>query len=586
MSALTLNNISFSRGSDPLFENLSLSIRSGDRIGLVGHNGSGKSTLMSLIVGDESPDEGEIQMPRGQRIALVEQFVPSQLLSLPLEQAVLNALSTNHQHNERYRAETLLHQLNFRVDQWSVALGSLSGGEQNLALLARALLVEPELLLMDEPGNHMDVLALNNLRSFLCSDYRQPFLMISHDRELLDTCCNRTVFLRDKQVYSFDMPYEAAKAALQEQDEQAAHSRQTEQKEIDRLQASAKRLAQWGKVYDNENLSRKAKVIQQRAERLRDDRTFVSKGSGLDLKLQSDTIRAKSVLTLEGLKVTTPDASRLLLECEFHRIKPGDRIALLGKNGVGKSSTLNRILNAFTSPDDSIRFNPNASLGFYDQELREFASNSGRFDWLRDRVDGADERIKHVLLEAGVAFTDFSRPVNTLSGGECARLMFMLFRLNQPNFLILDEPTNHIDVEGREQLEQQLIDSGATLLITSHDRRFIERIASRWWWINQESVREVHDLETFYTAITDDPQIKAHGAGQDDSLETNSDSQVLSEDKALERIETLEKLLTEDRARKKKFQKPAKQHAWEMELNQLWSSLTPTAPPSPKPDQS
>jgi ATPase subunit of ABC transporter with duplicated ATPase domains len=187
MSALLhVYNLTFSRRSELLFENLNFSIRPGDRIGLVGHNGSGKSTLLALITGSEQPDHGEIRMPRGQRVGLVEQFVSSHLLDYSLEQAVLAALNAEQRLSEAYRVHALLQELGFTTDHLTVALGSLSGGEQNLALFARALLSEPQLLLMDEPGNHMDIVALTRLQRFLAASCPYPFLLISHDRELRD----------------------------------------------------------------------------------------------------------------------------------------------------------------------------------------------------------------------------------------------------------------------------------------------------------------------------------------------------------------------------------------------------------------
>ena len=215
MSALLhLSNLTFSHRSQPLFDHLNFTIRPGDRIGMVGHNGSGKSTLLSLIVGVEQPDQGEIWMPRGLRLGVVEQFVPQPLLGKTLEQAVLEVLLEEQRSTDLYRVHTLLESLSFRSEQRRLGLDSLSGGEQNLALLARALVGEPDLLLMDEPGNHMDIVALARLQCFLSAQCPYPFLLISHDRELLDNTCNRTVFLRDKTLYSFALPYENARGRV------------------------------------------------------------------------------------------------------------------------------------------------------------------------------------------------------------------------------------------------------------------------------------------------------------------------------------------------------------------------------------
>ena len=576
MSAiLQLKNILFSQSTKPLFRDLNLAISRGDRIVLVGHNGSGKSTLFSLLSKQLTPDEGEIVHPRGLQFGLVEQFIPENLSGQSLEQAVLDALPTESRLVQLYRVQTLLNSLGFSSQQLGLSIDKLSGGQQNLALVARAMIVEPELLLMDEPSNHMHVIALGHMKNYLLNHRNLTFLFISHDRDLLDDCCNRTCFLRDLKIMNFDLPYAKARIALAEYDETAGHRRRKEEQELNRVKTSARRLALWGKTFDNAKLSKKARSMGKRVEKLEQNITELTRGSGLDLNLETNSLSSKTVLTLESLNVSTPDQQYHLLDCEFLVARPGDRIALLGENGTGKSTTLNRIMAEYASPvKKAIRLNPNVSLIYYDQELRQFAHSCGRFDWLRDRVEVSDEEIKRVLIQAGVSFQEFDQPVNKLSGGEKARMMFSLIRLMKPNLLILDEPTNHIDIEGREQLEEQLIDAGTTLVITSHDRRFLENIATRFWVIRDEKLTELQSLQEFYDNLGSENRgfggnaLAAHSPDRGSSAEGKS-----LEDECLQRIERLETLLQADKNRKTKFQKPEKQRQWEEELEQLWQQL-------------
>ncbi|MCP4333626.1 MAG: ABC-F family ATP-binding cassette domain-containing protein [Gammaproteobacteria bacterium] len=576
MSAiLQLKNILFTQPTKPLFRDLNLSISRGDRIGLVGHNGSGKSTLFSLLNKQLTPDEGEIIHPKGLQFGLVEQFVPRNLSGQSLEQVVLDALPRESRLVEFYRVQSLLNSLGFSAQQLRLSIDKLSGGQQNLALVARAMIVEPELLLMDEPSNHMDVMALGHMKNYLLSHRHLTFLLISHDRDLLDDCCNRTCFLRDLKIVNFDLPYTKAKIALAEYDATAGHRRRQQEQELNRVKTSARRLALWGKTFDNSKLSKKARSMEKRVEKLEQDMTVLTRGSGLDLNLETNSLNSKTVFTLEGLSVSTPDQQYHLLDCELLIAKPGDRIALLGENGSGKSTTLNRIMEEYARPvRNAIRLNPNVSLIYYDQELRNFAQTCGRFDWLRDRVEVSDEEIKRVLIQSGVGFQEFDHPVNKLSGGEKARMMFLLIRLVKPNLLILDEPTNHIDLEGREQLEEQLIDTGTTLIITSHDRRFLENVATRFWAIRAEKLTELQLLQEFYDNLGSENRgyglntLAAHSQDMDSSAEGQS-----LEDECLQRIERLETLLQADRKRKPKFQKPEKQRQWEEEMEQLWRQL-------------
>ena len=185
--------LSYSLGTKLLFDQLSLAINRGDRIGLVGHNGAGKTSLLKLLAGEAQADAGEITRRRDLQVAVVEQFVPSALRELSLHQAVLSVLPEDQRLD--YQADAILSALGFTAEQMATPVEQLSGGQQNLALLARAQISQPDVLLMDEPGNHMDVSAMAALRRFL-DQTRLTYVMISHDRDLLDDCCSRTVFLR------------------------------------------------------------------------------------------------------------------------------------------------------------------------------------------------------------------------------------------------------------------------------------------------------------------------------------------------------------------------------------------------------
>ena len=578
MSALLqLIDLCFSHSHRELFQRINLTVNDGDHIGLVGHNGSGKSTLLALVNGQEEADHGEIRKKRNLKIATVEQFLPTSLADKTLHSATLAVLPHEEQQIQSYRVDLILEQLGFDSSSFEIPVLGLSGGQQNLLLFARATLKDPELLLMDEPGNHMDIWAMTQLQTYLGSQTTCPFVLISHDRSLLNRVCNRTVFLRDQKLYQFDLPYESAREELIEQDANAEKARALEEKEISRLQASAKRLMNWHKVYDNEDLARKSKAIQRRADKLEAEKTFVSHGSGLKLELDSDKLNSKQVLAIDGLTIYTADEKRALLTIDQLVLKPGDRIALLGINGVGKSSTLNTIRAYFDGtkpPSDKIRFNPNTKLAFYDQELGELDSKESRYDWLIKRNSSDDRSVKMTLLNAGVPFDEFNRVVGNLSGGEKARMMFALFRLKRPNFLILDEPTNHIDLQGKEELEQELVQSECSLLITSHDREFVDRIANRYLLIDEEQLVEIHDPEIFYASLRgSDSRKNRKNALEDDSNVGGIETLNASEDELLELIVALEQKLQADQARKPKHQKPELQTRWQNELTVLYKKI-------------
>ncbi|MCP5180382.1 MAG: ABC-F family ATP-binding cassette domain-containing protein [Pseudomonadales bacterium] len=573
MSLLSVRDIACQAGTKHLFDGLSFHLEAGDHIGLVGHNGSGKTTLLRLLCGDLLPDSGQIDRQRGLRIGVVEQFLPPALESGDVLRAVIDALDIERRDDGAWQAELLLGELGIDQMLHGRPIASLSGGQKNLVLLARAMMGDPELLLLDEPGNHMDAQAIAQLKNYLGGAAVPAFLMISHDRDLLDSVTNRTLWLRDQRCYSFALPYSRARGALQAADTAAEQARASEEKEIARVRASAKRLAVWGRLYDNESLSRKARSMERRAARLEAEVTFVSAGSGLSLGVDTEAARVRQLFTLEDAEIQSP-GGQVLFQTRTLVFRPGDRVALLGVNGAGKSSLVRALLTAHALPageQTTLRFNPTVRIGYFDQELAGFDGPESVIDWLRPRTRQDDGAITRALIRAGVAYADHTRPVKVLSGGEKARLILLTFQLEQPNLLIMDEPTNHIDLAGKEELEADLLENGVSLLFTSHDQRFIENVATRYWWIREGALREVHDPAEYFAVMGESrPAFDQTSATVREPVRRAGQNS----DALLERVVELEELLAADRARNPRHQKPALQARWEAELAALLSQLT------------
>ena len=565
------HRISHAMGTKQLFNHLDISINSKDRIGLVGHNGSGKSTLLSILNGGETPDEGDLSYNSTLKLETVEQFIDDSLLPLTLVDALGIKLAEDERAYSEYKLPKLLHELGFTEDEHEFCVNDLSGGQQNRLMFARALINEPNLILFDEPTNHLDLATLVQFENLLNS-LDIAFLLISHDRQFLDSVTNKTIFLRDQRSYSFALPYSRAKSKLDKQDEAAALRLKEEEKDIKSLKASAKRLAEWGKVYDNEKLARKAKTMGKRIEKLEEAKTFVTKGSALNLTLDVSLSHANRMLQLENRSIKSPgDQPTDLFFIEDFFIRPGDRVALLGHNGVGKTTLIKLITDTFDADPQSelVKFNPQCDLGYYDQELEILDPAWSLVEALRHCCDRTEGEYKTSLIKAGFPYLDIEKKVKVLSGGEKARLMFLIIKLNEPNFLILDEPTNHIDIQGKEQLEKQLLENNATLLITSHDRRFVDNIADRYVLIENGLLRELNGPAAFYKQNVS--RKRERQLSSSDKHISNADAE--SEDQMLQRIIELESLLANDRDRKPKFQKIANQEKWLAELNTLNSQL-------------
>lgn len=566
---LTAHSLRIDSPFGPVLNALSFTLKKGDRIGLIGHNGCGKSTLLKALDGTLAPAEGVVTRAARCLLARVEQHLPDELHQQTLLEALLARLPEAERESSAWRAQALLANMGFAEAAWSLTAGSLSGGQHTRLLLTRALIVSPDLLLLDEPGNHLDLPTLLWLEQFLAR-WNGSFILVSHDSALLDSVTNRTWILRDGQLQAFDLPCTQARAALAARDESDALRHKAEQKEIDRVTASAKRLATWGQVYDNEDLARKAKQMEKQVARLKEEQTELAQGSRWRLTLSGDALAADRLLELENLAVSAAPDAPTLFTLPLARLKSGDRVALLGHNGCGKSSLLRLLWRQWQTAQTvpGVTFHPRVSLGYYDQSLHQLPDNATLLEALEPFAPELQQR-KLALISAGFPWARHGQRVDTLSGGERSRLLFVGLSLARYSLLMLDEPTNHLDMEGKEALAQTLQTFAGGLLLVTHDRTLMEASCNRFWLVEDGGLSEWHNMEALMARLRAAPTQEAMDVADAVTApsETNSDAHLL------ERLIELEARLNADLERKPRHQKPALQAEWRKEIAHLSAAL-------------
>ncbi|TNV17945.1 ABC-F family ATP-binding cassette domain-containing protein [Buttiauxella sp. B2] len=564
---LTAQSLSLDTAFGPLLADITFTLKKGDRLGLIGHNGCGKSTLLKLLDGTISANSGSVTRAHHCLLARVEQHLPEDLHTLTLLDAVMARLSDAQQHTEGWRAQALLASMGFDETAWQLTAGTLSGGQHTRLLLARALITQPDLLLLDEPSNHLDLPTLLWLEQFL-RNWSGSFVLVSHDQHLLDNVTNGTWILHDYGLSFFQLPCSAARAALVERDKTDAHRHQAEQKEIDRISASAKRLATWGRVYDNEDLARKAKQMEKRVDKLKDNQTELSAANLWQLILKGEALPADRLLEIENLAVSPAPECPPLFNLPIQRLKSGDRVAIIGRNGCGKSSLLRLLWQHYQQQQDetAIRLHPRVDMGYYDQTLHQLRDGDTLLEALEPFAALTERDRKMALISAGFVWLRHGQTVSTLSGGERSRLLFVGLTLARYSLLLLDEPTNHLDMEGKEALADTLQNYAGGVLLVTHDRTLIAKSCNRFWLIDNGELSEWHSLEGLYAQLTgENPQITPP------SRQTELMSCVVHSetDAWLERLVKLEEKLAQDLSRKQSHQKPALQQQWRKEIEML-----------------
>lgn len=498
MSLIALKDLSLTRGA-PLFAGLTLAIAKGDCLGLIASNGRGKSSLLRILAGHDEPTAGSVIRARGLVAAVAPQDPPEHLLRLSFHDAVRDALDTEAAQAESWRVDILLDDLAVEEGLRNRIVQDLSGGWQRTMLLARAAITEPDLMLLDEPTNHLDIGRIGVLERFLATRSRDCAVVVaSHDRAFLDAVTNRTLFLRPEESADFALPYSRALAALDERD--AARERQfgNDMRKVRALRQQAAKLKNIGINSGSDLLVVKTKQLSQRAdkleERARPAHRELSAGA---IRLSNSGTHARALVSIRETVITTPDG-RVLFRTGKLWIEKGDRVALLGANGSGKTRLLGRLRAALAGDDADIRGAASLRVGYADQALSQLDAYRTPWEAVKQASDVADQLARSLLAGAGIAIDAQTAPLARLSGGQRARLAMLLLRLARPNFYLLDEPTNHLDIEGQDMLEGELTEQGAACLLVSHDRAFVRAVATRIWVIDNKRLVEVDDPDPVF----------------------------------------------------------------------------------------
>ncbi|HWA23980.1 MAG TPA: ABC-F family ATP-binding cassette domain-containing protein [Caulobacterales bacterium] len=500
-AVLGIENGMFSHGAAPVFENVTFMLDD-SRTGLVGENGAGKTTLLKCLTGEADLNRGQIVRSSSLHFAYLAQDIPDELQKLTVRQVLERSLSRVQSHDD-WKIDVLLDEMHIPYEDGERLFSTFSGGWQRLMLIAAATsLEEPDILILDEPTNHLDIAHLNRLEDWLLNNTRVPMLIVSHDREFLNKITNRTIFLRPDGAHVFKAPFAQAREELLQRDEANAKQRHLEEKEIDRLHKMAMRYKAWGVL--NSNFHKRQKATEKRIDRLQAERTDAYVAKDRELKLSDTGLEAKVALRLENLTVTTPDKSRVLYKIERLLIHPGDRIALLGANGAGKTMLLNAIAAAYDPKREHydslspIRFSPSAKTVFFDQRMKQLPLDITPLAYVTDGNVVSRSNAAAVLAKAGFSYERSQNPIKGLSYGERSRLIFLRMRLLAPNFYLLDEPTNHLDIEGQEDLETQLEEAEVACLFVSHDRFFTRNAATRFMEIRNGKLVAIEDSDEFF----------------------------------------------------------------------------------------
>ncbi|MBP2016395.1 ribosomal protection-like ABC-F family protein [Anaerococcus degeneri] len=515
MNVLNVSNLAKSYPNKEIFSGLSFNLEKGDKAGLVGLNGAGKSTLFNILTGRLRPDDGKIFIPQDVKVGYLEQILSldsdmtiydyclsvfeglikleadirdlEKKMSIETDPDKLAAIMDEYTrksetyHNKNGYAieselEGTLSAMGFAKADFNKKISDLSGGQKARVELAGLLLEKPDLLLLDEPTNHLDIKAINFLETFI-KNYKGTAIIISHDRYFLDATVNRMMVLENGRLSSYAGNYTTFMAQRKKDMEVRIHQYKSQQKEIERQEEIIDRLKNLG------GSKRKRGISQSRSrQKLLDKMERIEKpielADTMNLKFTPRIQSGMDVLKVEDLRMSF-DGEEIFKNISFD-IYRNERAAIIGDNGVGKTTLFKIVLGELYQDGGKAKMGEAVNVGYFDQEQKSLNIENTIFDEIRETFPMLTNfEIRSYLAKFMFYDTDVFREISELSGGERARISLLKLMISDCNFILMDEPTNHLDIDSKEILEDAILDFEGTLLIISHDRYFLNKIASK-----------------------------------------------------------------------------------------------------------
>lgn len=493
-------------GGNTIFSNISFSVPDNARIGLVGPNGAGKTTLLKIMTGQQEPTSGQFTINKGLKVGYIAQEnaldedktiwdemltvfdnlieknkritkMQEQIAEHPEDEDLLKrydqlAYDFEQEGGFTYQAEikSILNGFNFKENTWQKVIGTLSGGEKTRLAFVKLLLQKPPVLLLDEPTNYLDLDTLDWLEAFL-KNYQGAIITVSHDQYFLDHLANQIFELNFGKLTTFKGNYSqyVKERELMNNQQEAAYEKQQEKikKEEEFIQKNLVRASTTKRAQSRRKALDKMERIKPPKHKQK-----------VRINFTSDRPSGKEVLIAKDLTIGYPDKT-MVSDIDF-QVNKNDRVAIIGPNGIGKSTLLKTIMKKIEPKDGSIKYGASLDIGYYDQELQSLDPSKTVLDTIWDRHKTMPEKdVRSILASFLFTAEDIDKTVGQLSGGQKARLTLTILSLEKDNFLLMDEPTNHLDIEAKEVLEQALNTYDGTLLFVSHDRYFINELANK-----------------------------------------------------------------------------------------------------------
>jgi ATPase subunit of ABC transporter with duplicated ATPase domains len=514
MIECSINSLIKYYGANKIFENISFELHSNERVGLIGQNGCGKTTLMKILMGIEDYHGGNISFRKGSRVGYLDQIFKCpkdttviEILEMPFEDIFniklelqnfeerLKTLSGEELEIEMksygllmeefercggYTMETNINKVCsglFIPDDFRKKLfEQLSGGEKTRVLLAKLLLENPDILLLDEPTNHLDIESIEWLEEFLLG-YNGTVLMVSHDRSFLDKVANRIIELEPIGTKIYDGNYSYYVDEKQRRFELEYNAYINNQRKIEKMEQQIERYRIWGVMRDSEKMYKRAKELEKRLEKVEVLDKPTLEDSKIRLSSEKVNRSGKIVLNAENLKKSFSH-KKLFSDISFTLFYQ-DKLCIMGENGGGKTTLLKIILEEIEADSGNFTIGSSIKLGYLPQNVVFEDEDMTILDYFAAKHNISNSEARSELAKMLFIRDDVYKKIKSLSGGEKSRLKLCSLILDKVNFMILDEPTNHLDIDSREVLEETLSNFNGTILFVSHDRYFVQKVATK-----------------------------------------------------------------------------------------------------------